>query len=429
MATSPVFETASSKGAPADSGDRFFPKTPKSVVELGISQNILIDLMLKLTLLEGATTLARLSGFMKVSGAICDVVFHHLRKEQYVEVKGMKGNDYEFALTAAGRKVANDRYKISQYVGPAPVPLDAYTQAVRKQAVQHKINREHLKKVFYDLVLTDETLDQLGPAIISNSQIFLYGSTGNGKTSIAERLVRVFDDTVYLPYAIEVQGQIINVFDSVVHQPLEADDNLDARWVRCERPCIAVGGEMVQEMLELRFEDSLGYYTAPLQMKANNGLLIIDDFGRQMINPRDLLNRWIVPLDRGIDFLSLRTGVKFPIPFESMVIFSTNLDPRQLADEAFLRRIQNKIKVETITPEIFDRILQRVCESSSIPWKPDMAEYVREKCSIDGKKTVLRACYPRDIVTIVKNIAKYENREPRLEKDDIDRAANLYFAR
>jgi predicted ATPase with chaperone activity len=429
MATSPVFETASSKGATADSGDRFFPKTPKSVVELGISQNILVDLMLKLTLLEGATTLARLSGFMKVTGAICDVVFHHLRKEQYVEVKGMKGNDYEFALTGAGRKVANDRYKISQYVGPAPVPLDAYTQAVRKQAVQHKINREHLKKVFYDLVLTDETLDQLGPAIISNSQIFLYGSTGNGKTSIAERLVRVFDDTVYLPYAIEVQGQIINVFDSVVHQPLEADDNLDARWVRCERPCIAVGGEMVQEMLELRFEESLGYYTAPLQMKANNGLLIIDDFGRQMINPRDLLNRWIVPLDRGIDFLSLRTGVKFPIPFESMVIFSTNLDPRQLADEAFLRRIQNKIKVETISPEIFDRILQRVCESSNIPWKPEIAEYVREKCSIDGKKTVLRACYPRDIVTIIKNIAKYENREPRLVKEDIDRAANLYFAR
>jgi predicted ATPase with chaperone activity len=429
MATSPVFETASSKGAAADSGDRFFPKTPKSVVELGISQNILVDLMLKLTLLEGATTLARLSGFMKVSGSICDVVFHHLRKEQYVEVKGMKGNDYEFALTGAGRKVANDRYKISQYVGPAPVPLDSYTQAVRKQGVQHKINREHLKKVFYDLVLTEEMLDQLGPAIISNSQIFLYGSTGNGKTSIAERLVRVFDDTVYLPYAIEVQGQIINVFDSVVHQPLEADDNLDARWVRCERPCIAVGGEMVQEMLELRFEESLGYYTAPLQMKANNGLLIIDDFGRQMINPRDLLNRWIVPLDRGIDFLSLRTGVKFPIPFETMVIFSTNLDPRQLADEAFLRRIQNKIKVETITPEIFDRILQRVCESSNIAWKPDIAEYVREKCSIDGKKTVLRACYPRDIVTIIKNIAKYENREPRLDKDDIDRAANLYFAR
>ncbi len=429
MATSPVFETASSKGAAADSGERFFPKTPKSVVELGISQNILVDLMLKLTLLEGATTLARLSGFMKVSGSICDVVFHHLRKEQYVEVKGMKGNDYEFALTSAGRKVANDRYKISQYVGPAPVPLDAYTQAVRKQAVQHKLNREHLKKVFYDLVLTEEMLDQLGPAIISNSQIFLYGSTGNGKTSIAERLVRVFDDTVYLPYAIEVQGQIINVFDSVVHQPLEADENLDARWVRCERPCIAVGGEMVQEMLELRFEESLGYYTAPLQMKANNGLLIIDDFGRQMINPRDLLNRWIVPLDRGIDFLSLRTGVKFPIPFETMVIFSTNLDPRQLADEAFLRRIQNKIKVETITAEIFDRILQRVCESSNIPWKPELAEYVREKCSIDGKKTVLRACYPRDIVTIIKNIAKYENREPRLVKEDIDRAANLYFAR
>ena len=182
-------------------------------------------------------------------------------------------------------------------------------------------------------------------------------------------------------------------------------------------------------MLELRYENTLGYYTAPLQMKANNGLFIIDDFGRQMINPRDLLNRWIVPLDRGIDFLSLRTGVKFPIPFESMVIFSTNLDPRQLADEAFLRRIQNKIKVETISPEIFDRILQRICEAASITWTAEGSEYVRERCTADGRKPVLRACYPRDVVSILQNIAQYENREPGLDKADIDRAIGLYFAR
>jgi hypothetical protein len=385
--------------------------------------------MLKVTMLEGVTSLARLGQIIKVSGPICDTIFQHLRKEQFVEVKGMKGNDYEFSLSATGRKVAQDRYSMSQYVGPVPVPLDSYNEAVRQQSVHYDISREYLQKVFYDLVLPDEMLDQLGPAIISNSQTFLYGSTGNGKTSIAERLVRIFDDSVYLPHAIEVQGQIINFYDSVVHQPLDQEEGIDTRWVRCERPCIAVGGEMVQEMLELRYEETLGYYTAPLQMKANNGLFIVDDFGRQMINPRDLLNRWIVPLDRSIDFLSLRTGVKFPIPFETMVVFSTNLDPRQLADEAFLRRIQNKVKVETITPEIFDKILQRICEAADIEWTMEASDYIRARCSADARKPVLRACYPRDVVKILQNIAKYEKREPTLEPADVDRAIELYFAR
>ena len=429
MAGSPTLETAPPTGPSSDYGDRFFPRAPNATLDLGVPHNILVDLMLKMTMLEGVTTLSRLSSTMKIPVPICDATFHHLRHEQFVEVKGMRGNDYEFSLTAAGRKVAQDRYAISQYVGPVPVPLDAYTKAVREQAVRYRINRESLKKVFYDLVVTDETLDQLGPAIISNSQIFLYGSTGNGKTSIAERLVRIFDDTVYLPYAIEVQGQILNVFDSVVHQPLESEENSDERWIRCERPCIAVGGEMVEEMLELRYENTLGYYTAPLQMKANNGLFIVDDFGRQKINPRDLLNRWIVPLDRGIDFLSLRTGVKFPIPFETLVIFSTNLDPRQLADEAFLRRIQNKIKIETISPEIFDSILQRICEAAKISWTLEQSEYIRQQCCGDGRKSVLRACYPRDVVLILQNIAQYESREPSLDSADVDRAIGLYFAR
>ncbi len=408
---------------------RFFPPAPQTPLELGVPYNILVDLMLKVTMLEGVTSLGRLGQIMKVSAPICDTIFQHLRKEQFVEVKGMKGNDYEFSLSGTGRKVAQDRYSMSQYVGPVPVPLNEYTEAVRQQSVRYDISREYLQKVFYDLVLPDEMLDQLGPAIISNSQIFLYGSTGNGKTSIAERLVRIFDDFVYLPHAIEIQGQIVNFYDSVVHQPLDQEEGIDTRWVRCERPCIAVGGEMVQEMLELRYEETLGYYTAPLQMKANNGLFIVDDFGRQMINPRDLLNRWIVPLDRGIDFLSLRTGVKFPIPFETMVVFSTNLDPRQLADEAFLRRIQNKVKVETITTEIFDKILQRICEAANIEWTLEASDYIRSRCSADARKPVLRACYPRDVVNILQNIATYEKREPTLEPADVDRAIELYFAR
>ena len=199
------------------SGGPFRPPQPKTIEELGIDQNILIDLMLKMTLLEGQTNLNRLSANMKINIQLCSAIFTHLRKEKYLEVKGMVGNDYEFMLSQAGRKLAQDRYQISNYIGPAPVSLTAYTQAVRQQTKRQDVSREKLQTVFKDLVLEDSMLDQLGPAIVSNSQIFLYGSTGNGKTSIAERLVRVFEDNVYVPYAIEIQGQIINIFDTVVH--------------------------------------------------------------------------------------------------------------------------------------------------------------------------------------------------------------------
>ncbi|HYM11561.1 MAG TPA: AAA family ATPase [Bryobacterales bacterium] len=407
----------------------FKPRNPVTLQDAGLNQNLLIDLMLKLTLLEGVTTLGRLASQMKVSMTIMSQLFSYFRREQLCEVKGMAGNDYELTLSAAGRKVAQDRYAINQYIGPAPVKLNDYCQAVKEQSAHHPVTRSMLNEVFFDLVLPDVMLDQLGPAILSNTTIFLYGPTGNGKTSIAERLVRIFKDYVYIPYAIEVEGQIINIFDSVVHQALESqEDDTDPRWILCRRPCIAVGGELVPEMLELRFDETLGFYSAPLQMKANNGLFIIDDFGRQMINPRDLLNRWIVPLDRRVDFLSLRTGVKFPIPFETLVVFSTNLDPRQLADEAFLRRIQNKIKIDTITPEIFDNILRRVCEEYQVEFDPDVARYLREKCNPDGKG-VLRACYPRDMLRILQSIADYENRAPELSERDLDRALNLYFAK
>ena len=428
MSATSVFETASSF-APQSADGKFFPSYPDSIEGLGVGQNTLVNLMLKMTMLEGETTLSGLSQRLKLHPAVCTQLFEHLRKEQYVEVKGMLGNDYRLALTEAGRDVAQDRYRINQYVGPAPVTLDAYNSAVRTQTTRMRINRAKLQEVFHDLVLTDDVLDQLGPAIQSNSQIFLYGSTGNGKTSIAERLVRIFKDDVYLPYAVEIDGQIINIYDSVVHRALDPVEGADPRWIRCNRPTIAVGGEMVQEMLELQFESTLGYYTAPLQMKANNGLFIIDDFGRQMINPRDLLNRWIVPLDRGVDFLTLRTGIKIPVPFETLVVFSTNLDPRQLADEAFLRRIQNKVKIDVISDDVFDDILRRVCAAEGVEWTQEHSAFVRQCCLSDGRTTVLRACYPRDIILILKNIADYEQREPRMDEADVTRAVNLYFAR
>jgi SpoVK/Ycf46/Vps4 family AAA+-type ATPase len=300
---------------------------------------------------------------------------------------------------------------------------------MRMQSAHIEIDRRALRSAFSDLVVTDRLLDELGPALISQSSIFLYGPSGNGKTSIAERMLRVYSDAVLIPYAVEVDNQIISLYDPVVHQKIDLEDPLiDPRWVLCKRPCIVVGGELIPSMLELRLDDSSGIYAAPLQMKANSGIFIIDDFGRQLMSPRDLLNRWIVPLDRRVDYLTLRYGVKFQIPFELMVVFATNLDPADLADEAFLRRIHNKIFIEPVSPEAFDNIFQRVTAAKKLPASVESAEYIRQLCLRDGRKE-LRACYPLDICNILASISRYEKQPVTMERSDIERAVNLYFAK
>lgn len=408
---------------------RFAPPVPETFDELGISQSLMTDLVLRRLLLEGFSSLSSLSSTLKVSLAIVDVVFKHLRAQQLIEVKGMIGNDYTFVLSQAGRQLASDRFAISQYASAAPVSLKDYTAATKLQSARVHIDRRTLRMAFSDLVVPDRLLDQLGPALISQNSIFLYGPSGNGKTSIAERMLRVYQDAILLPYAVEVDGQVISLYDPVVHQRIEMDDpEIDPRYVLCKRPCIVVGGELVPSMLELRLDESSGIYAAPMQMKSNNGIFIIDDFGRQMMSPRDLLNRWIVPLDRRVDYLSLRYGVKFQIPFELMVVFSTNLDPSDLADEAFLRRIQNKILIEPVEPHVFDQIFYRVFQTREVPFEQDTAEYLRTLCLQDGRE-YLRACYPNDICNLLISISRYEHRAPQASKQDVQRAVNLYFAR
>jgi len=399
------------------------------VEELGIPHSLLVDLVMRRALLEGGSTLQTLSNALRVPVPIINAIFQHLRSQHLVEVKGMQGNDYNFTLSASGKSLAGERFQLSQYAGAAPVSLRDYSIATKAQAARVQIDRKSLRQAFSDLVIPDNLLDQLGPALISQNSIFVYGPTGNGKTSLAERMLRVYSDTVYLPYAVEVDGQVISLYDPVVHQQVENEEGLvDARWALCRRPCIVVGGELIPSMLELRLDESSGIYAAPLQMKANNGIFIIDDFGRQLMSPRDLLNRWIVPLDRRVDYLMLRYGVKFQIPFELMVVFSTNLDPSDLADEAFLRRIHNKIFVDAVDARSFDLIFQRVVGAKGIVTEPDSAEYLRELCLRDGR-TELRACYPGDICTILTSIGKYEGRAPIMTKGELERATALYFAR
>ncbi|HEY6393166.1 MAG TPA: AAA family ATPase [Bryobacteraceae bacterium] len=407
----------------------FTPSVPQTFEDLGISQSLVLDLVLRRLLLEGFSTLQQLGHTLKVSLPIMNIVFQHMRSQQLVEVKGMVGNDYHFTLSQAGKALSSERFQITQYAGAAPVSLKDYHSATKSQAAQVRIDRKSLRSAFSDLVVTDQLLDQLGPALISQNSIFIYGPTGNGKTSIAERMLRVYQDAILLPYAVEVDNQIISLYDPVVHQRLDTEDyDVDPRWVLCRRPCIVVGGELIPSMLELRLDESSGIYAAPLQMKANNGIFIVDDFGRQLMSPRDLLNRWIVPLDRRVDYLMLRYGVKFQIPFELMVVFSTNLEPSDLADEAFLRRIHNKIFIDAVDDKAFDQIFHRVLASSNMPYEPDSAEYLRKLCLREGR-TELRACYPADICNILNSIGKYEARPPFMTKSELERASALYFAK
>jgi predicted ATPase with chaperone activity len=405
------------------------PTIPDRIEDLGIPRSLVNDLILRYLWLHGSATLSALNHTLKLSFPILETLFHQFRQQQLLEVKGMLGNDYSFVLTAAGRALATSRNEVCQYVGPAPVSIQEYHRVVVSQAAHVHLSRESLKNAFQDLVLPDNLLDQLGPSLIGHQSLFLYGGTGNGKTSIAERILRIYQDTVLVPYAVAVDGHIITLFDPVVHRAVPStDDLLDPRWVVCERPCITVGGELSASMLELQMDDDTRVFISPCQMKANNGILIIDDFGRQVLTPRELLNRWIVPLDRRVDYLTLASGMKFQVPFELMVVFSTNLDPYDLADEAFLRRIQTKVLVENVSPEIFDEIFQRVLQKVQAPSEPGCAEYLRERCAAAGSKN-LRACYPMDIYRLVKAISEYEGRPTRMNKANIDRAVGLYFAR
>ena len=407
----------------------FLPPVPQSFADLGIPESLVLDLMLRRMVIEGFSSITGLSRSIRVALPIVDIVFKHMRQQQLVEIKGMSGNDYQFVLSAAGKQLASERFQVSQYAGACPVSLKEYHAATKAQSARISVDRRILRQAFSDLVVSDKMLDQMGPAIISQTSIFVYGPTGNGKTSLAERMLRVYQDAVMIPYAVEVDNQIISVFDPVVHHPIDHEDaDVDPRWILCKRPCILVGGELIPSMLELRLDESSGIYAAPLQMKANNGILLIDDFGRQLMSPRDLLNRWIVPLDRRVDYLTLRYGIKFQIPFELMVVFSTNLEPSDLADEAFLRRIHNKIYVEAVDAGSFDQIFGRVVQARNIQAEADSAEYLRKLCLREGR-TELRACYPNDICNILLAIGRYEGRPPQMTKPDLERATALYFAR
>jgi predicted ATPase with chaperone activity len=403
--------------------------TPQSIEAIRVRRNILEDLALKVLYLHGELSLSELATEMRVSFGVVHEIFEYLRKEQLFEVKGMEQGVHRVTTTAQGKNRALELLAQNHYAGPAPVSFKEYVERVRIQSVNNfEVNPLKLQKAFEHLVLSRQTLDQLGTAVVSGTSIVLYGPTGTGKTSIAEAIPRIYHDCAWVPHAVEVDGQIIAVYDPIVHERGGDTSALDSdpRWVLCHRPRVMVGGELTIDMLDLQLNPVTKYYAAPIQMKANNGVLILDDFGRQRIRPEELLNRWVVPLDRRIDFLTLAGGRKLEIPFDLFVVFATNLDPASLADEAFLRRIRNKIRVDAMDREAFHEVFRRLCARFKLNYDVDVVDTLVDVLTTELKQP-LRPCYPLDIIQQIQWSSQYEGKKPSLDRQSVAQACRNYF--
>jgi len=404
-------------------------EAPQTIGDIGIGRTLIEELALKILFLGGEMSLAELADRMCLSLPVVEQIFQFFRREQLCEVKGMARGVHVLTLSGLGKDRASALLAISQYAGPAPVSLEEYSARVREQSVQGTVIKPvDVKRAFQSLVLEEDLVMRLGTAVVSGTSIFLYGPPGTGKTTLAFNIPSIYDDFVLIPHAIEVDRQIIAVFDPGVHQKANGSlpEDWDRRWIVCYRPRVVAGGELSGEMLDLQFNTSSRYFTAPLQLKANNGVLVLDDFGRQRMRPEELLNRWMTPLDRRMDFLTLPGGKKFEIPFDVLVVFSTNLDPRTLADEAFLRRIPNKVNVTYATPEQFMEVFQRDCAARGLLCERELALYLVELITRELKQNLSHS-HSRDIVNQIFWTAKYHGIEPLLNRGTIQQACHNYF--
>ena len=413
----------------------FCPKAPKKLEDADLGETFLRDLLLKHALLIKKFTIQTLSDRMKLTPNIIVEVIGGLKNDRLVEIT--KGNtsfstmNYEYQITEAGMHLANGLMEECRYAGPAPVSIDDYREAVEIQTIKSiDVTEEQIQEAFRNIVVGKSMIRRLGAGINSGKPMFLYGPPGVGKTTIAEAIGRCLRGEIYLPYAVWVGGQVIIVYDQVNHHPPETDapaerQDADPRWVRVRRPIILAGGEMTLKTLDLDFNPNSKYYEAPLQMKANNGIFIVDDLGRQLVDPQTLLNRWIVPLDRRLDYLSLHTGMKFEIPFDQAVIFATNIEPTKLADEAFLRRLRYKIRVGYPTPKEYRAIFQAVCDANDLSLEDVVFDYLIAKYDDSGIKPI--GCHPRDLVDHIIDEAYFARKPPAVTKEAIDFAWGSYF--
>lgn len=411
-----------------------FLREPSNIEETGLDLSFISDLIMKVIYFNSMVTA------QSIADTIClpffnvvDRALTLLKREELVEVVGSSGFGelaYQYLVTPKGAARAHDVIDRSAYVGPAPITLDAYKEVVRSQAIGNvKVTPADVRRATADLVVPDDILDVLGQAVTTGRSLFLYGEPGNGKTVLAERITELLGGSILIPHAITVDGQIIKVLDLHNHIPIAmpgGKSDLDRRWVMCRRPYIVVGGELMLASLDLVWDNTNKFYEAPFQLKSNGGMFMIDDFGRQQVRPSELLNRWIVPLEKRVDYLTLHTGKKIEVPFDQIIVFSTNLAPKDLVDEAFLRRIQCKVKINNPTLDQYREIFRRQCDALQVPFDQNGLVYLLREYYVKPKRE-LRACHPRDILRTLTGIARYLDKPPALTTDLLDRACQTYF--
>jgi hypothetical protein len=417
------------------SDDVYFPVEPDSLEEAGVSPVVVESLICKYLLQVGSTSGRDVAKRLCLPFGIVEGLLASLRSRQVVIHQGQaQVNDYNYALTDQGAARAQAAMEASGYVGPVPVPLSDYIMSVEAQTIRAvSVRKEQLIAAFRGISVEPELLEQLGPAVNSGAGLFLYGAPGNGKTTIAKRLTACFGQHVWIPRTLTDDGQFIKLFDAACHEPLDDGQesllqtvNYDPRWVKIRRPTVVVGGELTMDNLEIRHDPITNVSEASIQLKSNCGCLLIDDFGRQRIDPTDLLNRWIVPLENRVDYLTLSTGKKIQVPFEQLIIFSTNLDPMDLTDEAFLRRIPYKIEIADPTAAEFSKMFEDACKSLACGFHPEAVRYLLATHYAPQHRP-LRRCHARDLLVQIGNHCKYHGRPMELRPDYLDRVVGSYF--
>jgi predicted ATPase with chaperone activity len=419
------------------------PAAPRTLEESGLNIDLVTQLALKTLHLAGTLTGLELATRLGLQFSVIEPSLDELKWQHHVEIVAgstIGGAAYKYRITDAGRERAALFMEHNHYVGVAPVPLEQYRRYLEnfQRTTVNEVSLDRVRSAFSSLVLSDRVLDQLGPAIRAGRSLFVYGPPGNGKTVISQCIRNLLDGEIAVPHALAVEGAIIRFYDPVNHEALTADvaENEDApldrgyipdaRWVRCRRPSITVGGELTLDSLELNYSPSMGFYRAPVQAIANGGVLVIDDFGRQHCSARDLLNRWIVPLESRIDFLTLQTGQKFDLPFAVLVVFATNLRPAELVDEAFLRRIQYKVFAENPTREDFLKIFENYCARAGVPFDREIVDQLLTDY-LRPRKIALRGCQPGALIEQALALAEYLGQRRHLTIELLAAACNSYF--